>query len=74
MLKFENTENGRFYYLSIQKDLLNDLVLCVNFGGSHSGRAISYHRIIHAGSREDIQREIIRLSKKRLRRGYELIY
>ncbi len=69
MLKFENKTNGRFFYLSVNQDLLNDLVLTITRGGNH-------HRVIrHFGfsNEESLKKEIERLSKRRIKRGYSLI-
>lgn len=69
MIKFENKTNGRFYYLSIQKDLLNDIVLTIIRGGSNS-RVV---RNICYDSMESIMKELQRLMKRRLKRGYTLV-
>lgn len=69
MLKFENKSNGRFYYININKDMLNDLVLSVTYGGINTVRC----RILLCGNLTSIHREILRLYKKRLKRGYILI-
>lgn len=69
MIKFENKDNGRFYYLSLQKDILNDLVLTIIRGGKHS-RIV---RNIGYSSLETITDEIHRLTKRRLKRGYTLV-
>lgn len=69
MIKFENKENGRFYYIKIEKDLLNDLVLRINFGGHNVTRS----RVIMCDSAEILFDEIKRLYKKRLSRGYLLV-
>ena len=69
MIKFENAENGRFYYLVKEKDIFNALVLTVIRGGTHS-------RVVrHFGFNCEIsiQREIERISRQRLKRGYRLI-
>lgn len=69
MIKFENKTNGRFYYLSIQKDILNDLVLTIVRGGKHHSviRNIGYHCM------DAITNEIQRIIKRRLKRGYTLV-
>lgn len=69
MIKFENPSNGRFYYLKVQKDLINDLVLCVIYGG----RNITRLRTIKCGTPDKLYAEIGRLHKKRIARGYLLI-
>lgn len=69
LIKLENKTNGRFYYLLTQKDLFNELVLTVIRGGH--GRSV----VIRYGynCKHRIEMEIIRLTKRRLRRGYCLI-
>lgn len=69
MLKFENATNGRFYYLYVDKDMLNDMVLRVIYGG----RNISRTRTLLEGNRLAIQKELDRLSKRRIKRGYTLV-
>lgn len=69
MIKFENQSNGRFYYLMVNRDLLNDCVLHINFGG----RDVSRFRSIPFTDRKTLQKEIDRISLKRLKRGYSLI-
>lgn len=69
MIKFEHPTNGRYYYISVQKDLFNDMAIVVLRGGRN-------HRIIRTFgicSREAIDAEIKRLCKRRLARGYTLI-
>lgn len=68
MLKFENPANGRFYYIEINKDMY-DLVLRITFGGLNSVR----HRVHMCNSRETLDKEVERLHKKRIRRGYILL-
>jgi hypothetical protein len=66
MIKFENPTNGRYYYLEINTDALNDLVLTIIRGGARS-------RVVrHFGynCQSDIEREIERICKVRLKRGY----
>lgn len=69
MIKFENQQNGRYYYLSVHKDLLNDWVLSVIRGGRHS-RVV---RHFGYGCRMALQKELDRLSKRRIKRGYTLV-
>lgn len=69
MIKFENKTNGRFYYIFVSKDLLNDLVIRITFGGCN----VSRNRIIFCGSRKDIEKEIERITKRRLSRGYSIV-
>ncbi len=72
MLKFENQTNGRFYYISIVKDMLNDCVIRIVYGG-HRHRRISRERHIACDSQRDLLSEIQRLSLRRLSRGYSLV-
>ena len=68
MIKFENPTNGRYYYLQIDRDILNDLVLTIIRGGSRSNSRV----VRHFGYKcpLTIQREIQRICKVRLRHGY----
>ena len=70
MVKFENKSNGRYYYLVVETDLFGDNVLNITRGGAFFNR-----RNIRSvsGSMEEIQREITRLTKIRLQRGYTLV-
>lgn len=69
MIKFENEQNGRFYYLKEQKDITGELVLvCIR-----GGRNVSLTRTVGRGSPAVIQAEIARLTKRRIRRGYTLV-
>lgn len=70
MIKFENQSNGRYYYLSIEKDLFDDYVLCVLRGGRNHRRNV--RQFINLDCKE-IDKEIEKLSKRRLQRGYTLI-
>lgn len=69
MIKFENKNNGRFYYLRVERDMLNERVLRIFFGGQDISRV----RVISYDSPDKIEKEITRLTKKRLARGYELV-
>lgn len=69
MIKFENKENGRFYYMQIEKDLFNDIVICVIRGGAN----ISVCRLIFCDNELGAKKEIDRLSRVRLQRGYTRI-
>jgi len=66
MIKFENPTNGRYYYLIVQRDMLNDTVLSVIFGG----RLSRHYRKLVVNCESAIENEINRLTKKRLKRGY----
>lgn len=69
MIKFENSENGRFYYLKISIDLLGDHVLTVIRGGKLS-RAIV---IKHSGFKclTELNKALKGIVKTRLKRGYQ---
>lgn len=69
MIKFENKQNGRYFYILIEKDLLNDLVLRIVYGSRH----ISRSRIVFCNSRMALDKQINRLSKRRIRHGYCLV-
>lgn len=70
MLKFENQSNGRYYYLYVETDLFGDTVLGVIRGGKRNN--IKPLRLL-SGKEEAIQREITRITKIRLSRGYTLV-
>ena len=69
MLKFENGENNRFYYIFVQSDLLGKNVLRVIYGGKHHVRRIT----IYEGNDKEIDKKITELVKRRIKRGYTLI-
>ncbi len=69
MIKFENKNNGRFYYVMVDSDLIHNSVLRVIYGGRH----VSRHRTISCNDLSTMQKEIERITKKRLQRGYELV-
>jgi hypothetical protein len=69
MIKLENKQNGRYYYLFIQKDLFNHDVLIVVRGGVH-------HHVIRTygyPSESVIEAKIRELIKRRLTRGYTFV-
>ena len=68
MIKFENKTNGRYYYLSVEKDLFNDVLVVVRGGINYSPR----RRVVCHGYNE-IYKHVERLCKIRLTRGYTLI-
>ena len=67
VIKFVNKENGRYYWLSINRDMLNGYNLTITRGGNRNNLVVmrSFH------SQELCKQEMERLSKIRLRRGYE---
>jgi len=70
MIKFENRSNGRYYYLAVQRDMLNEYVLIIMRGG----RAANIVRRMGFSSALVLQDRIDQLSKRRLQRGYSLIH
>lgn len=68
MIKFERSD-GRYYYMSVERDLFNDLVLMVIRGGASANRRYS----VCVGHVQDIMAELLRLCKRRLQRGYILV-
>lgn len=69
MLKFENKANGRYYYVIVKRDILNDLVLTIIRGSCKQRREFSRGGF----NADDMQQEIKRITKRRLQRGYEII-
>lgn len=69
MIKFENKSNGRYYYLIVERDMLDHLILTVIRGGLF-GR-----RVRHMGYNcpYRIKKEIAKITAVRLKRGYQLI-
>lgn len=67
VIKFENP-NGRYYYIFVQRDMLSDEVLTVVRGG----RGCCVVRNVVTDDATAIRKEINRLIKKRLSRGYVL--
>ena len=68
-LNFINPINGRYYHLSLHKDLLGDWILSRYRGGRQK------HLIIrkHVKDFEETAREISRFIKIRLRRNYAML-
>lgn len=69
MIKFENSTNGRFYYIDVKKDLFGDLCIHITRGGLNS----SVSRLIFCDNGRMVREEIRRISKLRVQRGYTLI-
>lgn len=69
MLKFENKENGRFFYIQSHTDLIDQYVLTITRGGA----AITVIRHLGFECNETRDREIRRITKRRLKRGYTLV-
>lgn len=72
MIKFENYTNGRYYYLIQGTDLLNDYTLTIIHGGNLFGKRRAV-RVYGYRCESDLQKEIHRLCKKRVQRGYTLV-
>ena len=69
MIKFENKSNGRYYYLIKNMDIFSENTLTIIRGGYNS-------RVVrHFGYNcsEIIEREIERISRIRIKRGYTLV-
>lgn len=69
MLKFENPTNGRYYYIIKNKDMINDLAITVIRGGIH-------HNVTRRMGYNDpgqLEREVEKLVKRRIKRGYVLV-
>ncbi len=69
MLKFENKDNGRFYYIFVEQDAEGNSVIRIVRGGKH----VRVVRSLLYGSRDAVNKELVRISKKRIRRGYSLV-
>ncbi len=69
MIKFENEKNGRFYYIDVDRDLFDELVIVVTRGGRFS----SINKLIHCVDDVHCQAEINRLTRLRLQRGYTVV-
>ena len=69
MIKFENASNGRFYYLYIERDLLNDRVLVCCRGGLNRSGIV---RIICTDPAQ-IEKRISQITRVRLKRGYRIV-
>lgn len=69
MIKFENSTNGRYYYLYMHKDIFNELVITTIRGGRRNRivQSVYFH------SRKKALEEIERISKIRIKRGYRLV-
>ncbi len=69
MIKFYNQTNKRYYYISINRDMLGDWVLCVNRGG------IRVNVVRHYGYTDLslLADKLKNMIKKRLRNGYVMI-
>jgi hypothetical protein len=68
MIKFER-DDGRYYYMRIERDMFDELVLVVLRGGRHH----SIHNRVCSGSIHEILLTIESISRRRLKRGYTLV-
>lgn len=66
MLKFENPTNKRYYYISPQRDLLNDNIIII-YRGSPTKRITTS---IYVGDNVNSKNELNKIIKRRLSRGY----
>jgi hypothetical protein len=69
MIKFENKLNGRFYYIQIERDLFNDLMVNIIRGGVH----VTVQRYIFCGDAGSVREKVRQITERRLRRGYTLV-
>lgn len=69
MLRFENSENGRYYYIQYYRDLLQQLTLSVIRGGKRN--SLIQHIIFN--DPEALAKKVNQLVKLRLKNGYKLI-
>ena len=69
MIKFENQQNGRFYYLSVEKDMTGADVLVVVRGG----RSVRVSRTYGFASPQARDKRIVALMQRRIRNGYSLV-
>jgi hypothetical protein len=69
MLKFENQSNGRYYYMTVQKDMTGADVLVVVRGG----RRVRVTRTYGFDSPQDRDKRIIQIMQRRIRNGYSLV-
>lgn len=69
MIRFENKENGRFYYILVEKDDKNKLAVRIIRGG----RCVRIVRSVFFDCELAVRNEVERLSKRRIRHGYSLV-
>ena len=69
MLRFENKENGRFYYLRLEKDVTDADILVIVRGG----RNVRVTRSYSFDSRQDCEKKIRQVVRRRIRHGYTLV-
>ena len=66
MIKFENPQNQRYYYITVQEDLFKTPMLSIYFGGKNHHHSKHYGY----GCKQKIDEKIKKIAKKRLKRGY----
>ena len=69
MIRFENKNNGRFYYILVERDDSDKLALRIIRGG----RNIRVVRSVLFDCPLSVRKEVDRLAKRRIRRGYSLV-
>jgi hypothetical protein len=69
MLKFENASNGRFYYMTVQKDMTGADVLVVVRGG----RDMRVSRTYGFDSPQARDQKFKEIVQRRIRNGYSLV-
>ena len=69
MIKFENAANGRFYYMTVQKDMIGGDVLVVVRGG----RGVRVSRTYGFDSPQARDQKFKEIVQRRIRNGYTLV-
>lgn len=69
MLKFENNQTGRYYYLITSRDLFDDVMITV-IRGSKNKRVMKTNGYT---CKKEAYFEIHKIIKRRLQRGYTII-
>lgn len=70
MIKFENKENGRYFYITVEHDYSKRLVIRVIRGGRN---VCVTRNVFLSETMDEIEKEIARISQRRIRRGYCLV-
>lgn len=68
-IKFENKTTNRYFYIQIDKDLINDYMMVIRRGGQFK------NVILKKGFScwNALQKELDKIMKRRLQRGYSLV-
>lgn len=66
MIKFENPVTRRYFYINVHKDALGDMCIHIIRGGLYHVR----HITLGYNCPDKINKEIERLTKRRIARGY----